>query len=243
MAQTTISSIRRAKENLIKKRDELIKCQGTTSKKRCTGIENTELDQNLYKWFLEQKNTGQLVTGVMIQKKALEINKMLNGTNNFKASKGFLDKFKKRYNIILPYTYKKDDVKSEDQDECNFSLKLTSDNDEYLSNQESSSDNDECISIHEQEWKVLNNEEVLLFEQCKNDTNCVKHEEGENNKSLHNGDSVNDCTAKSAFDGIHTFISWYQTQMECTPQDVQQLWKFWKHALNEVIKNENNTIH
>lgn len=251
VTKAAIAYMKKAKEILIKKRNQLIMCHGTTSKKRCTGIENTNLDQALYKWFLEQKNNGQLVTTLMMQKKALEFNEMFNGTNNFKASTGFLDKFKRRYNISFT---SKDDANYTDQDECdNFCLKLPSDNDECSSNHELTSDNDECLSvhefaddnddclsIHEQELKVLNDEEVFLSEQCKYDTNCEKHEAKESKKDIYDVHFVDNSTAGSAFEGIDTFMSWYQTQ-DCSPQDWQHLWKFWKHALNEVIKNKNES--
>lgn len=74
-------------------------CQGQTSKKRCTGVENSPLEQALYEWFLQKKSIGESVTGTMLQEKAVELNTMLNGTSNFKGTNGFISKFKKRHSI------------------------------------------------------------------------------------------------------------------------------------------------
>lgn len=57
------------------------------------------MEQSLYNWFLQKRSIGDPVTGPMLKEKALEFNALLNGPLNFKASNGFLDKFKKRHNI------------------------------------------------------------------------------------------------------------------------------------------------
>ncbi|XP_029177786.1 tigger transposable element-derived protein 2-like [Nylanderia fulva] len=99
ISRSAITFIKKSREHLIKKRSALIMCQGQTSKKRCTGVENSPLEQALYEWFLERKSIGESVTGTMLQEKAVELNKMLNGTNNFKGTNGFISKFKKRHSI------------------------------------------------------------------------------------------------------------------------------------------------
>lgn len=99
ISRSAITFIKKSKEYLIKQRSALIMCQGQTSKKRCTGVENSPLEQALYEWFLHKKSIGESVTGTMLQEKAIELNKMLNGTSNFKGTNGFISKFKKRHSI------------------------------------------------------------------------------------------------------------------------------------------------
>ncbi|KAL6446999.1 hypothetical protein ACFW04_001398 [Cataglyphis niger] len=99
ISRSAITFIKKSKEYLIKQRSALIMCQGQTSKKRCTGVENSPLEQALYEWFLQKKSIGELVTGTMLQEKAVELNKMLNGDSNFKGTNGFISKFKKRHSI------------------------------------------------------------------------------------------------------------------------------------------------
>ncbi|KMR03008.1 jerky-like protein [Lasius niger] len=99
ISRSAITFIKKSKDYLIKQRSALIMCQGQTSKKRCTGVENSPLEQALYEWFLQKKSIGESVTGTMLQEKAVELNKMLNGTSNFKGTNGFISKFKKRHSI------------------------------------------------------------------------------------------------------------------------------------------------
>lgn len=99
ISRSAITFIKKSKEYLIKQRSVLIMCQGQTSKKRCTGVENSPLEQALYEWFLQKKSIGEPVTGIMLQEKAIELNKMLNGTSSFKGTNGFISKFKKRHSI------------------------------------------------------------------------------------------------------------------------------------------------
>lgn len=99
ISRSAITFIKKSKKYLIKQRSALIMCQGQTSKKRCTGVENSPLEQALYEWFLQKKSIGESVTGAMLQEKAIELNKILNGTSNFKGTNGFISKFKKRHNI------------------------------------------------------------------------------------------------------------------------------------------------
>jgi len=65
--------------------------------------------RSIPEWFLQEKNNGNRVIRLMMQKKALEINKNLNGFESFKASAGFLQKLKERNNINLSFRtgYKK----------------------------------------------------------------------------------------------------------------------------------------
>ncbi|XP_018368099.1 PREDICTED: jerky protein homolog-like [Trachymyrmex cornetzi] len=99
----SILRIKKSGEELQRKRDILQMTHKNDdswkSKKRCTNIEGSKLEQSLYNWFLQKRSIGDPVTGPMLKEKALEFNTLLNGSSNFKASNGFLDKFKKRHDI------------------------------------------------------------------------------------------------------------------------------------------------
>lgn len=220
VSTSAIANIKKSKENLLKQRSSLIMYQGKTSKKRCTGVENSRLDQMLYEWYLQEKNIGIRVTGPMLRKKALELNKILNGPETFKASTGFLNKFKERHDIILSVRGEKDTNGEKDtavQDASDDSCQeLTND------------------PVKQEDWEILN--QVVLPEHYENDVNLEENEEEvENKEYLDDNNFENDFTAKNAFDAIDTFIYWYLNQNYCSPEDWQYLWKFWKHSLDQTL--------
>lgn len=55
------------------------------------------MERNLYEWYIERKNGGDGITAKMIKEKAME----LTNCQDFIASKGWLDKFKVRYNLEI----------------------------------------------------------------------------------------------------------------------------------------------
>ncbi|XP_051154585.1 jerky protein homolog-like [Leptopilina boulardi] len=67
-------------------------------------LKNEYLDDAVIKWYQQIRDRGDLVTGTMIREKAKIFNDKLNGPRNFKASSGWLTKFKKRFNIRLAET-------------------------------------------------------------------------------------------------------------------------------------------
>lgn len=227
VSTSAIANIKKSKENLLKQRSSLIMCQGKTSKKRCTGVENSRLDQMLYEWYLQEKNIGIRVTGPMLRKKALELNKILNGPETFKASTGFLNKFKERHDIILSVRGEKDTDGEKDSTVQDASDDLCQ----------------ELINDHEKQddWEILN--QVVLPENYEDDIDHEGNEEIEieieNKEYLDDNNSENDITAKNAFDAINTFICWYQNQNYCSPEDWQYLWKFWKHSLDQTLLAKN----
>ncbi len=63
-------------------------------------------EDNLYEWCIRNQNEGICVTGPMIRKKALELAHQVGiTTEKFKASSGWLDRFKKTYDVKLGATY------------------------------------------------------------------------------------------------------------------------------------------
>ncbi|XP_066587135.1 jerky protein homolog-like [Prorops nasuta] len=60
-----------------------------------------ELEAQLLTWFMEQRAIGYSINDVLLQEKANEINKEIGGPSSFKASKGWIWRFKNRRNIRL----------------------------------------------------------------------------------------------------------------------------------------------
>ena len=62
------------------------------------------MEKNLYNWYRDKKNRGEIITAKMIKEKAIE----LTNCNDFIASKGWLDKFKVRFNLEISKESSKD---------------------------------------------------------------------------------------------------------------------------------------
>ncbi|XP_033224183.1 jerky protein homolog-like [Belonocnema kinseyi] len=60
---------------------------------------NMGLDAAVLEWFKQVRDRGDPISGAIIKEKALILNEKLNGPNTFKASNGWLRKFKIRYGI------------------------------------------------------------------------------------------------------------------------------------------------
>lgn len=64
---------------------------------------DTEMEVSVYKWYLEQVSLGKIVTPKMIKEKAISLCRV----NSFKASKGWLKKFKTKYHLPI---YRKNNI-------------------------------------------------------------------------------------------------------------------------------------
>lgn len=61
---------------------------------------NVQLDEALFVWFCSQRERGVTISGPILAEKAVSLNsKLPNPEPNFKASQGWLDRFKKRHGI------------------------------------------------------------------------------------------------------------------------------------------------
>ena len=69
------------------------------SLKKLRGCDYEEIDQALYKWFILQRSQNVPVDGGLLKEKAMQFAESFE-SKNFKASDGWLDKWKKRYECI-----------------------------------------------------------------------------------------------------------------------------------------------
>lgn len=99
VSNSAISHIMKIKDKVVEYTNLLEEYSGNKGKTRVCRQENSELEKLLYKWFEEQRALGNPVTGPLIQKTAMEINQQIGGIENFKASSGWLQKFKMRHGI------------------------------------------------------------------------------------------------------------------------------------------------
>lgn len=78
------------------------------------------LDKYLYKWFIEKKKNGEHVTGPMLMSQAEQIHNTLNLEGKFKASHGWLWRFRRRHGISQNSTHEDEINKEDTKNESNF---------------------------------------------------------------------------------------------------------------------------
>ena len=74
--------------------EEAIKNRKTTKTSKLD-----DLDKAVYIWFCQERLRGSPITGPMVQEKAKEMNEKLNLDEEFSASQGWLDRWKKRHGV------------------------------------------------------------------------------------------------------------------------------------------------
>jgi predicted DNA-binding protein YlxM (UPF0122 family) len=90
--------------NIIKRKAEYIESyeqnEKSTKKRNFRDQFNQQLDQKVYEWFVIQRSKNIPISGPLIQEQARQIRQQLSGdADEFKASNGWLEKFRIRHNI------------------------------------------------------------------------------------------------------------------------------------------------
>lgn len=98
--RTTINDIKKQSEEIIKFASQMESQDGRPKQRKVMKkAYNEVLDTALYLWFVQKRSEGIPLSGPIIAGKALFFNKHLNGDPDFKASSGWLEKFKQRHGI------------------------------------------------------------------------------------------------------------------------------------------------
>lgn len=99
IAMSTISRLKKCKTSL---REAMSMYQNNSERRSLRGTFHPKMEMALHKWYLEQIENGSPVTSSMLRLKARELNKQIRENDlEFRASPGWMDKFKKRYGIRL----------------------------------------------------------------------------------------------------------------------------------------------
>jgi hypothetical protein len=102
VSRQQISDVKRSRGRLARTVDTIEEDFVCQKRKSLKTAKNDRLDQALYTWFVQERALGTPVSGRMIQAKALQYNQSMgteNTAENFKASDGWLQKFKMRHGI------------------------------------------------------------------------------------------------------------------------------------------------
>lgn len=96
---STISDIKKQSQAIKDYASKLDSQDGSSKRKTMKLAENQELESAMYAWFIHMRSQGQPINGPIICEKALIMNKLLNGDDAFKATTGWLQRFKSRHGI------------------------------------------------------------------------------------------------------------------------------------------------
>lgn len=96
---SAIYKIKSNKEKILASEKTIIESHGSLKKKRAPLVEQSDLDQALYLWFRQKRSRGDPVSGPVLKEKALQLNEKLQGSSSFKATDGYLKRFKERHGI------------------------------------------------------------------------------------------------------------------------------------------------
>lgn len=99
VGKSTIFDIKSKQEAILQFACKQDSSEGTKNRKTLKSADNNDLENALYLWFTQRRSLGEPISGPMLCEKALEFNKKLNGPTDFKASSGWLSKFKQRHGI------------------------------------------------------------------------------------------------------------------------------------------------
>ncbi|CAF1470575.1 unnamed protein product [Rotaria sordida] len=94
----------RSVSNILKRKEEYLHDYETNQnqnvKRKFKSFDSVKLDQQVYEWFVHQRSKNIPISGTILQEKAREIAKLLGDNfGEFKASNGWLEKFRRRHNI------------------------------------------------------------------------------------------------------------------------------------------------
>ena len=101
VGKTQIQSILSDKDNILKRWEagESSTCKLSKSRK-CL---YQPINDKVYEWFLEARRKGYPVNGALVQEQANLIAMEIGGFDDFQASNGWFDKWKKRYVLFALY--------------------------------------------------------------------------------------------------------------------------------------------
>lgn len=102
VSKQQISDIRKNKDKLMKFVDNLESDEGL-KRKSLKVAQDEQLDKALYGWFIQQRTAGTPISGPLLQEKVKHFYSQLHTEiadgETFKASTGWLEKFKNRHSI------------------------------------------------------------------------------------------------------------------------------------------------
>lgn len=99
IALSTISRLKKSKTSL---EEAMYMYRNNSERRSMRGTYHPKMENALHKWYIEQSQNGVPITGSILRLKARELNQAIReNALEFRASPGWMEKFKKRYGIRL----------------------------------------------------------------------------------------------------------------------------------------------
>lgn len=96
----TISDLKKNADDIQKFASQMESFAGSSKKRKTMRkATNETVDMAVYLWFTQKRAEGIPISGPILAEKAIFFNEKLNGDASFKASQGWLEKFKNRHGI------------------------------------------------------------------------------------------------------------------------------------------------
>lgn len=99
VGKTTITDIKKNRDALQIFASTMDSGDGVKKRKVMKNAKDQKLDDAVSTWFTQRRNLGEPISGPLLCEKSLELNKKLGGSEDFKASPGWLHNFKSRHGI------------------------------------------------------------------------------------------------------------------------------------------------
>lgn len=161
-----IATVRKIKHNAIQLR-RYAEQAGSSDKKRMRRPMNEELEGRLYTWLLERRTVGDCISNRLLREEATNINKELGGPLSFRASEGWLSRFKMRYKINNIHT-------QEDKNDEAAMSKFLEDLKNIIYEQDIDLDNLYNMDETGLAWKALPEKTLDLLNRKKGDGKLLK---------------------------------------------------------------------
>lgn len=99
IGKATVADIKKQRNEIMLFTSKMDSSDGLKRRKVIKSAKNQELDKAMETWFTQKRSLNEPISGPLVCEKALEMNEKLGGSEDFKASTGWLQKFKSRHGI------------------------------------------------------------------------------------------------------------------------------------------------
>lgn len=97
VAKSTICAIKKRRTLILRKTNQNV--DGIRKFKTLKKSTYSKMEKALYKWFISLRERNIPVSGLMLKQKAINLQKSIDESSTFIASNGWLNRFKRRYNV------------------------------------------------------------------------------------------------------------------------------------------------